>query len=121
MTKGAPMPMPSQPSIIDAQLQHADSFAAAGQVGPALGLYRTAAQLAESQGLTQRALAIHARIARLDADPAVRLRIAALQLQLGQAAMAAVTADGVVRDQLRHQRVTHAMAAAELAVTAEPT
>ncbi len=121
MSRGAPMPLPSQPSLIDAQLQNADWFAAAGQIGPALGLYRTAAQTAEAQGLGQRALAIHARIARLDADPAVRLRIAALQLQLGQADVAAATADGVVKDELRLQRVPQAMAAARLAVAAEPT
>ncbi|MBX7079002.1 MAG: tetratricopeptide repeat protein [Nannocystaceae bacterium] len=121
MAHGAPMPLPSQPSQIDAQLQHADWFASVGQLAPALGMYRTAALQCEQQGDHARALAIHARIARLDHDPGVRLRIGELQLALGQSRQAAETLDGVVRDELRWARVPQALAAATVAVQADAT
>lgn len=119
--RSAPMPLPSQTSEIDAHLQHADGFVAMGQVVLALGMFRTAALLAEQRGDLPRALSIHARIARIDPDPGARTRIGELQLALGQHAEAAMTLDAVVRDELRVGRWPQALHAATIAVTAAPT
>lgn len=119
--RSAPMPLPSQSSEIDAQLAHADGFVAMGQVPMALGMYRTAALLAEQRGDLARALAIHARIARIDPDPGARMRIGELQLQLGQRNEAAMMLDGVARDELRTGRLLQALHAATTAVTAVPS
>jgi tetratricopeptide (TPR) repeat protein len=121
MAISAARPLPSQASELDAHLQHGDMFASAGQVAPALAMYRMAATQCELTGELGRALAIHARIARLDPDPGMRARIAELQLHLGQRPAAANTFDGVARDQLRLGRVPHALAAAAAALAAEPT
>jgi len=115
------MPLPSQTYEIEAQIQHADGFVASGQTGLALGMYRTAALLAEQRGDLPRALAIHARIARLDPAPSSRARIGELQLALGQRAEAAATLDAVVRDELRAGRWPQALHAATTAVAAMPT
>jgi len=115
------MPLPSQSSEIDAQLAHADGFVAMGQVALAAGMYRTAALLAEQRGDLARALAIHARIARIDPDPGARMRIGELQLALGQRAEAAAMLDVVVRDELRTGRLLQALHAATTAVTAAPS
>lgn len=119
--RSAPMPLPSQTSEIDAQLAHADGFVAMGQVVLALGMYRTAGLLAEQRGDLPRALAIAARIARIDPDPGARTRIGELQLAVGQRAEAAVMLDGVVRDELRSCRCPQALHAATIAATAVPT
>lgn len=119
--RSAPMPLPSQTSEIDAHLHHADAFVATGQVVLALGMYRTAALLAEQRHDVHRALAIHARIARIDPDPGARARIGELQLALGQRAEAATTLDTVVRDELRAGRWPQALHAATTAVSAAPT
>jgi len=117
----AARPLPSQASVTDAHLQHGDMFASAGQVAPALAMYRMAATDAEAAGDFARAMAIHARIARLDPDPAVRGRIAQLQERAGQRTASAQTWDGVAKDELRLGRVPHALAAARAALTAEPS
>ncbi len=117
----AARPLPSQASVTDAHLQHGDLFASAGQVAPALAMYRMAATNAEAAGDIARAMAIHARIARLDPDPAVRGRIAQLQERAGQRSASAQTWDGVAKDELRLARVPHALAAARAALTAEPS
>jgi tetratricopeptide (TPR) repeat protein len=115
------MPLPSQSSDIDAQLANADGFVAMGQVAPALGMYRTAALLAEQRGDLPRALSIHARIARIDPEPGARMRIGELQLALGQRVEAAAMLDGVARDELRFGRLLQALRAATIAVLAVPT
>ncbi|MBC8073606.1 MAG: hypothetical protein IAG13_35115, partial [Deltaproteobacteria bacterium] len=104
--------LPSQASEIDAHLQHGDLFASAGQVAPALAMYRMAAAQCEQAGAFARAMAIHARVARLDPDPTVRARIGELQLRAGQHAAAGETLDGVVQGELRLGRVAQALAAA---------
>jgi predicted Zn-dependent protease len=115
------MPLPSQPSVIDAHLLHADHCVQNGQVAPALALYRTAAALAEGQGDLARAMSIHVRISRLDPDPSVRYRIGALLRQSGQASQAADVFEGVVRDEGRAQRWGHALVAARAAYDVDPT
>lgn len=117
----AAMPLPSQPSEIDAHLGHADAFAAQGQLALALGMYRTAANLAEQRQDHAGAIAIFARIARLDRDPAVRGRIGELQIALGQREQGAATLDGVARDELAIGRLANGLAAAEQAARAVPT
>lgn len=117
----AARPLPSQASLVDAHLQHGDWFASAGQVAPALAMYRMAAGECEQTGDFGRAMAIYARIARFDHDPAVRARIAEMQLRAGQRAQGAATWDGVARDELRLGRLPHALAAARAALTAEPS
>lgn len=119
--RSAPMPLPSQSSEIDAQLAHADGFVAQGQAALALGMYRTAALLAEQRGDLARALAIHARIARIDPDPGSRMRIGELQLALGQRTEAAAMLDAVARDESRTGRLLQALHAATTAVTAVPS
>lgn len=117
----APMPLPSQPSEIDAHLGHADAYAAQGQTVLALGMYRTAANLAEQRQDRAGALAIFARIARLDRDPAVRGRIGELQIALGHLDAGAATLDGVARDELSIGRFANGLFAAESAARAVPT
>jgi tetratricopeptide (TPR) repeat protein len=119
--KPAPMPMPSQPSVIDAHLLHADHCVQSGQLAPALALYRTAAATAESQGDFARALSIHARISRLDPDPSVRLRIGELLRHAGQLSQAADVFEGVVREEGRANRCGHALVAARAAYEVDPT
>lgn len=116
----APAPLPTQASDVDAQLLHADWFVSVGQPAPAMAMYRTAASLCEQRGDLHRALVIQARLARIDRDPAVRLRIGELQQRLGQSAAAAATFDTVVGDEYAAQRWGHASAAAEAALAAEP-
>jgi tetratricopeptide (TPR) repeat protein len=120
-TKPAPMPMPSQPSVIDTHLLHADHCVQSGQLAPALALYRTAAATAESQGDFARALGIHARISRLDPDPSVRLHIGELLRRAGQHAQAADVFEGVVREEGRANRCAHALVAARAAYDVDPT
>jgi tetratricopeptide (TPR) repeat protein len=117
----AAMPLPSQPSEIDVQLQAADAFATQGQLALALGMYRTAANLAEQRQDLVGALSIYARLARLDRDPAVRGRIGDLQVALGQRDVGAATLDGVARDELALGRLPNALFAAEQAARAVPT
>jgi tetratricopeptide (TPR) repeat protein len=119
--RSAPMPLPSQSSEIDAQLAHADGFVAMGQTVLALGMYRTAALLAEQRGDLGRALSIHARIARIDPDPGARMRIGELQLALGQRTEAAAMLDGVARDEQRTGRLLQALHAATTAASAVPS
>jgi len=119
--KPAPMPMPSQPSVIDTHLLHADHCVQTGQLAPALALYRTAAATAESQGDFARALGIHARISRLDPDPSVRLRIGELLRHAGQNAQAADVFEGVMREEGRANRCAHALVAARAAYDVDPT
>ena len=69
----AARPLPSQASQVDAHLQHGDWFAGAGQIAPALAMYRMAATQCEQHGELGRASAIYARIARLDPDRFVRI------------------------------------------------
>ncbi|HWB76902.1 MAG TPA: hypothetical protein VG755_18170 [Nannocystaceae bacterium] len=80
-----------------------------------------AATQCEQEGDVARAMSIHARIARFDPDPAVRARIAEMQLRAGQRTQGAETWDVVAREELRLGRVAHALAAARAALTAEPT
>jgi thioredoxin-like negative regulator of GroEL len=119
--KPAPMPMPSQPSVIDAHLLHADHCVQSGQLAPALALYRTAATMAENQGDFARALGIHARISRLDPDPSVRLRIGELLRHAGQNAQAADVFEGVMREEGRANRCARALVAARAAYDVDPT
>jgi thioredoxin-like negative regulator of GroEL len=128
--KPAPMPMPSQPSVIDTHLLHADHCIQSGQLAPALALYRTAAAIAEQQGDFPRALSIHARLSRLDPDPSVRLPIGDLLRRAGQVAQAADVFEGVMRDYLqaaarvgegRTNRIGHALVAARAAYEVDPT
>ena len=119
--KPAPMPMPSQPSVIDTHLLHADHCIQSGQLAPALALYRTAAATAESQGDFPRALGIHSRISRLDPDPSVRLRIGELLKRAGQRSQAADVFEGIVRDEGRANRCAHALVAARAAYDVDPT
>jgi predicted Zn-dependent protease len=115
------MPLPSHPSVIDTHLLHADHCVQAGQVAPALMLYRTAAAVAEGQGDLPRALSIHVRISRLDPDPSVRLRIGELLRRAGQSSQAADVFESVVRDESRAQRWGHALVAARAAHETDPT
>jgi tetratricopeptide (TPR) repeat protein len=117
----AARPLPAQASEVDAHLQHGDWFASAGQIAPALAMYRSAALQCEQAGDATRSLAIHARIARLDPDPGVRAHIGELQFRAGQRAAAAETWDGVARDEQRRGRLSHALAAATGALEAEPS
>ena len=119
--KPAPMPMPSQPSVIDTHLLHADHCIQSGQLAPALALYRTAASIAEQQGDFARALSIHARLSRLDPDPSVRLPIGDLLRRAGQVAQAADVFEGVMRDEGRANRIGHALVAARAAYEVDPT
>jgi predicted Zn-dependent protease len=119
--KPAPMPMPSQPSVIDTHLVHADHCIQSGQLAPALALYRTAASIAEQQGDLARALSIHARLSRLDPDPSVRLPIGDLLRRAGQVAQAADVFEGVMRDEGRANRIGHALVAARAAYEVDPT
>src|SRR5262245_14274013 len=117
----AARPLPAQASEVDAHLQHGDWFASAGQIAPALAMYRSAALQCEQAGDQARSLAIHARIARLDPDPAVRAHIGELQFRAGQRTAAAETWDAVARDEQRQGRLPHALGAAKAALEAEPS
>lgn len=119
--KPAPIPMPSQPSVIDTHLLHADHCVQSGQLAPALALYRTAASIAEQQGDFPRALSIHARLSRLDPDPSVRMPIGDLLRRAGQVGQAADVYEGVMRDQGRANRIGHALVAARAAYEVDPT
>ncbi len=119
--KPAPMPMPSQPSVIDTHLLHADHCVQNGQLAPAMALYRTAASIAEQQGDFPRALSIHARLSRLDPDPSVRLPIGDLLRRAGQVAQAADVFEGVMREEGRANRIGHALVAARAAYEVDPT
>ena len=121
MTRSAPVRLPSQTSEIDAHLHSADGFVAVGQLALALAMYRTAALLAEQRNDLHRALAIHARIARIDPDPGARMRIGEIQLTLGQPCEAAATLDAVARDEFRAGRWAQALHAATTAAGSVPS
>ncbi len=116
----APAPLPTQASDVDAQLMHADWFVSTGQAAQATAMYRTAAMLCEQRGDLQRALAIQARLARVDRDPVVRWHIGDLQQRLGQGDAAAATFDGLVGDEYAAGRWAQASFAAEAALAADP-
>lgn len=103
-------------------MAQAAAFLTQGHTAPAIGLYRTAAALAEERGNFRNALRAYAEIVRLEgANSDTQLKVGEMQYRSGRPREAAATLDRAANVALQQGKVEVGLHAYRLAAMAEPT
>lgn len=103
-------------------MAQAATFLAQGNMGPAIGLYRTAGARAEERGNYRNALRAYAEIVRLEGPHSeTQLKVGEMLYRAGRPQEAATTLDQAANIALQHGKVEVGLHAYHLAAMAQPT